>query len=135
MMQRPCVVLRSLCLRTACKAALRRVGVVVSHTLILAPMRQGSAGVCLADACEALHCDALAALAPGWAHSPADPYSRHAPCRASAAARHRRMCEVGKDAWRSATKESVGHQLAMQGLSGASSSVACEGKEPSSIDM
>ena len=60
-------------------------------------MRQGSAGVCLADACEALHCDALAALAPGWAHSPADPYARHAPCRASTAAAHRRMCEVGKD--------------------------------------
>ena len=87
-------------------------------------MRQGSAGVCLADACEALHCDALAALAPGWAHSPADPYSRHAPCRASAAAAHRRECEVGKHVW---TQGILGQQLAKQELSGASGNVACEG--------
>ncbi|KAK9822827.1 hypothetical protein WJX81_006228 [Elliptochloris bilobata] len=62
-----------------------------THLAELVP--PGSAGVCLADACDALHCDALAALAPGWAHSPPNPYARHAPCRASAAAAHRRVCE------------------------------------------
>jgi len=56
--------------------------------------RQGSPGACLADACGALHCDALAALAPGGPRAPADPYARHAPCRPSAAAAGKRACEV-----------------------------------------
>ncbi len=56
--------------------------------------RQGSPGACLADACGALHCDALAALAPGGPRAPADPYARHAPCRPSAAAAAKRACEV-----------------------------------------
>ena len=127
MMLRPYVPLESMCLRNACQWAARQVRGLT--TLELAPTCQGSVGVCLADACEALHCDALAALTPGWAHSPADPYSRHAPCRASAAAAHRRMCEVGKDALLCGTTVPVGRQLAMQGLSGESSNVACVRKK------